>query len=305
MAAGCVQPAVLSRLATPRFRSGAAPHLLFRPAVRNSLHPMSFPPDTMMAETVVASPNHDARASNRSPDMIVLHYTGMLDSEAALRRLCSADAKVSAHYFVGEDGRIVQCVPENRRAWHAGESFWAGDTDINSCSIGIEIANPGHEFGYPDFPRRQMAALAALCRSILLRWHVRPERVLAHSDIAPSRKRDPGEKFPWQALHRSGIGHWVPPAPIVEGREVAMGASGSAVLNVQQALRDYGYGVPLDGAFDEKTRDVVTAFQRHFRPARVDGIVDTSMLITLRRLLESRGRQPPRLGSHAPLSPQA
>ena len=266
---------------------------------------MTFEPDTMMVDAVVPSPNHDERAGNRSPDMILLHYTGMVDPHAALERLCARDAKVSAHYFIAEDGRIVQCVPEQRRAWHAGEGFWAGETDINSCSIGIEIANPGHDFGYPDFPKRQVAAVTALCRSILLRWQVRPERVLAHSDVAPSRKRDPGEKFPWRTLHRSGIGHWVEPAPIVAGQEFAVGASGNAILNVQQAMRDYGYGVPLDGDFDERTRDVVIAFQRHFRPERVDGTADASTLITLRRLLESRGgRRQPRSAPEAPLVPQ-
>ena len=113
-----------------------------------------------------------------------------------------------SHYIVLEDGRIVQCVPESKRAWHAGVSFWAGEEDINSCSIGVEIINRGHDWGYPDFPLRQIAAVIALCRGIMLRRKVPPHRVLAHSDVAPARKKDPGEKFPWHSLANSGVGHW-------------------------------------------------------------------------------------------------
>jgi N-acetylmuramoyl-L-alanine amidase len=254
---------------------------------------MPFEPDTMMADAIVPSPNYGERAGNRVPDMILLHYTGMITEETALRRLCAADSGVSCHYFVEESGRILQCVPEARRAWHAGEGVWAGETDINSCSIGIEIANPGHDFGYPDFPKRQIAAVTALCRAILIRRQIRPERVLAHSDIAPQRKRDPGEKFPWMTLHKSGVGHFVAPAPITPGRVLMQGDTGEAVLNSQRALREYGYGAPLDGVFDERLRDVVIAFQRHFRPARIDGRIDGSTLITLRMLLESRGGRRP------------
>lgn len=254
----------------------------------------SFEPDTMLVHEVVPSPNHGERAGNRQPDMILLHYTGMLDEKAALARLCAQDSEVSCHYFITEDGRIIQCVPEMRRAWHAGEGSWAGETDINSCSIGIEIANPGHDNGYPDFPRRQIAAVAALCRAILRRRAIRADRVLAHSDTAPSRKRDPGEKFPWMVLHRSGVGHWVKPAPVVAGPSFELGDSGHAIQNFQAALRDYGYGLPVDGQFDEMTRDAVLAFQRHFRPALCDGRLDSSTLITLRSLVEAlrNGRQP-------------
>jgi N-acetylmuramoyl-L-alanine amidase len=215
---------------------------------------------------------------------------------------------VSCHYFITEDGRIIQCVPEALRAWHAGEGYWAGETDINSCSIGIEIANPGHDGGYPDFPKRQIAALTALCRAILRRRYIRAERVLAHSDTAPARKRDPGEKFPWMVLHRSGVGQWVKPAPIVAGQSFELGDSGSAIKSSQAALRDYGYGIPVNGDFDETTRDVVTAFQRHFRPALCDGKLDSSTLITLRSLIEAAklGRLPHIGGdANAPLAPQA
>lgn len=249
----------------------------------------AFQPDSFVTADIVPSSNHDERKDGRSPDMILLHYTGMESGEAALERLCAPDSKVSAHYVVFEDGRIVQCVPEMRRAWHAGVSSWAGEADINSCSIGIEIVNPGHDFGYPEFPRRQIAAVITLCRSILTRrGPISPDRVLAHSDVAPSRKQDPGEKFPWGLLNESGIGHWVKPAPITEGGVLAPGDEGEAVAQMQQALRSYGYGVPATGRFDDATRDVVVAFQRHFRPARVDGIADLSTLQTLHALIETR-----------------
>lgn len=242
----------------------------------------------MVAE-VVPSPNHDARQGG-PPDMVLLHYTGMRSGDAALVRLCARESKVSAHYVVFEDGRIVQCVPEDRRAWHAGVSFWAGETDINSRSIGIEIVNPGHEFGYTDFPSRQIAAVISLCRSIAARrGPVAADRVLAHSDVAPARKEDPGEKFPWNLLFESGIGHWVRPAPLdVSGPALKTGDEGEPVKRLQQMLARYGYGINDTGDYDDATRLVVAAFQRHFRPARIDGVADTSTLRTLRALLETR-----------------
>jgi len=223
--------------------------------------------------------------------MILLHYTGMPDEKEALERLCDVGSQVSAHYLVFEDGRIFQLVQENRRAWHAGESFWAGETDINSCSIGIEIANPGHDYFYPDFPKRQIAALTALCRGIQTRHTIPPERVLAHSDVAPARKRDPGEKFPWRTLHESGVGHWVRPAPIIRGGNIlALGDRGDAITALQDALGRYGYGLNVNGIYDSATHDVVTAFQRHFRPEQVDGIADQSTRGTLNELQAQRGR---------------
>jgi N-acetylmuramoyl-L-alanine amidase len=248
-----------------------------------------FQPDSSVAADVVPSPTHDERKDGRVPDIILLHYTGMQNAQEALDRLCSPDSKVSSHYFVFEDGRIVQLVPESRRAWHAGLSHWAGETDINSSSIGIEIANPGHDFGYPDFPRRQIAAVIALCRGIIARRGIAPERVLAHSDVAPSRKQDPGEKFPWRLLADSGVGEWVTPSRITDkGLSFAFGAENDDVRGLQLALASFGYGVEVTGKFDEATRDVVTAFQRHFRPAKIDGVADGSTLRTLHKLLERR-----------------
>src|SRR5205807_877255 len=175
-----------------------------------------------------------------------------------------------------------------RRAQHAGVSSWEGETDINSRSVGIEIVNPGHDLGYPDFPDRQIAAVIALCRDILRRRPMRADRVVAHSDVAPSRKQDPGEKFPWSRLHEAGVGHWVEPAPVGDTRGLATGGSGPAVAELQDLFAQYGYGIPSIGHFDQPMHDVVVAFQRHFRPARIDGIADGSSIETLRRLLAAR-----------------
>jgi N-acetylmuramoyl-L-alanine amidase len=257
------------------------------PLPRGSANVKTFAPDSSIVSDVIPSPNYSERNEGRVPDMILLHYTGMPDVEGAIARLCTAGTEVSSHYIVLEDGRIVQCVPESKRAWHAGVSSWAGEEDINSCSIGIEIVNRGHDWGYPDFPLRQIAAVIALCRGIMLRRNVPSHRVLAHSDVAPARKKDPGEKFPWHSLANSGVGHWVQPVPIMRGDALKLGIIGDDVLNLQQALARYGYGVPRSGQYDAQTMEVVTAFQRHFRPARVDGIADHSTLATLHALLSS------------------
>lgn len=237
--------------------------------------------------TVVPSPNHGERAGGRRPDMIILHYTGMSDDDQAVSWLCNEQAEVSSHYFVHQDGRILQFVPEERRAWHAGKSFWAGETDINSCSIGIEIANAGHPGGLPLFPNVQIEAVIELCRDCGERWSVPAERVLAHSDVAPVRKVDPGENFPWDILHRWGVGHWVEPAPVGGGRFFQMGESGQPIEALQSMLSLYGYDIDISGHFCEKTKGIVEAFQRHFRPAQVDGIADISTIDTLHRLLSA------------------
>ena len=247
----------------------------------------TFTPDTSIASDVIPSPNCGERSKGREPDMILLHYTGMPDAQGAIERLCTAGTNVSAHYIVLEDGGILQCVQESKRAWHAGASSWAGEEDINSCSIGIEIVNSGHDWGYPDFPSRQIAAVIALCRGIMLRRKVPSHRVLAHSDVAPARKKDPGEKFPWHFLANSGVGHWVQPAPTRRGEALMLGTVSDDVHNMQMALAKYGYGLLLTGNYDGPTMEVVTAFQRHFRPGRIDGIADYSTLTTLHALLAS------------------
>ena len=246
----------------------------------------SFTSDSAIAARVVPSPNHDER---RAPiDLIVLHYTGMTNADLALARLCDRTAKVSCHYVVFEDGAVCQLVPEQRRAWHAGVSSWQGDSDINSRSIGIEIVNPGHEFGYPDFPDAQIEAVIRLCRDIAARNAIAAAGILAHSDIAPARKNDPGEKFPWARLNAAGVGLWVNPTAIHAGPELDPGDRSEVVAKLQRALGEFGYGLAVTGVYDADTTAVVTAFQRHFRPARIDGIADHSTTDTLRRLLAAR-----------------
>jgi N-acetylmuramoyl-L-alanine amidase len=249
----------------------------------------SFPADHARA-AVWPSPNHGERREGRKPDMILLHYTGMGTAEGALDWLCRDESQVSSHYFVFEDGRVMQLVPEDRRAWHAGKSSWHGATDINSQSIGIEIANRGHPGGLPDFPDAQIESVIELCRDCGDRWAIAAERVLGHSDVAPVRKVDPGEKFPWARLAARGVGHWVEPAPITGGRFFQKGDSGQPIEALQSMLSLYGYATELTGEFSAELEGVVAAFQRHFRPSRIDGIADFSTIDTLHRLLSSLPR---------------
>lgn len=235
--------------------------------------------------SILSSPNVEPRRDGKSADTLILHYTGMASAEQALAWLCAAESGVSCHYIVDEAGSVVNMVDEEMRAWHAGVSSWLGETDMNSRSIGIEVHNPGHIGGYPDFPESQMAAVADLCRDICARRRIAPERVLAHSDIAPLRKVDPGEKFDWGLLHRRGVGHWVPPVPLEPGKPLRRGHGGEDVQVLQALLNGYGYGVAVTGLFDGLTEACVTAFQRHFRQAKVDGVADASTVRTLQRLM--------------------
>ena len=228
------------------------------------------------------SPNFDARLA--PPDMLILHYTGMRSGEAALARMRDPDAEVSAHYMVEEDGRVFKLVPEARRAWHAGKSFWAGETDINALSIGVEIVNPGHEFGYRPFPDAQMAALTDLVGEIRSRWTIPDARLLGHSDVAPARKTDPGELFPWRALAEAGHGLWVEP-PAAPGATLAEGDEGLGVLALQSALSRLGYDCARTGKFEAEVAVVVRAFQRHWRPRIVDGLADGETRARLMALL--------------------
>jgi len=213
------------------------------------------------------SPNHDARG-DAAIDMLVLHYTGMKSAKEALERLCDPAAKVSAHYTIDEDGTVYGHVPEARRAWHAGAAHWAGASDINAHSIGIELVNPGHEFGYREFPDSQIASLTTLCHSILMRHPIPSWRVLGHSDVAPARKDDPGELFPWAGLAKAGIGLW--PQAIASD----LGA---------KALARFGYDP------DAPQDKVITAFQLHFRPKRLDGQWDSECAGLLASLLGTAG----------------
>ncbi len=249
-------------------------------------------PDSALVQSLVPSPNRGERAGPL--DMLLLHYTGMATAQAALQRLCDPAAEVSAHYFVFEDGRIVQMVAEADRAWHAGRACWAGERDVNSRSIGIEIAHPGHVGGLPPYPDVQVAAVIDLCRDILARHPIPAARVLAHSDVAPERKEDPGEVFPWARLAGAGIGHHVPACPIRDGSVLGPGDAGEPVEALQGILARYGYDQPVTGRFDARTGAVVAAFQRHFRQERVDGLADASTIATLRDLIAARpGPTPP------------
>jgi N-acetylmuramoyl-L-alanine amidase len=238
------------------------------------------------------SPNHEPRRGDVI-DMLVLHYTGMQSAQAALDRLCDSQAKVSAHYLIDEDGTIHALVPESQRAWHAGLSYWRGETDINSRSIGIELVNPGHEFGYRAFPEDQIAALIRLCAGILSRHSIPPWNVIGHSDVAPARKQDPGELFPWQRLKGHGIGLW-PFDDIGLGPCDDIGLRPCDGIGLRpcdgpetQAIGDdkliamlgrYGYDTADPGA-------AIAAFQRHFRPSKVDGLGDAETAGRLARLL--------------------
>ena len=228
------------------------------------------------------SPNHDAR--DAPVDMLVLHYTGMKTADEALARLCDPAAKVSAHYTIDTKGSVYLHVPEARRAWHAGASHWAGRGGVNGCSIGVELVNPGHEFGYVPFTDDQIASLIDLAQGILSRHAIPPRRVLGHSDVAPSRKTDPGELFPWPHLAEHGIGLW-PPHPSLsprggEGARLRVGEGDFAA-----ALAKFGYGVPP--AVEVQLTAVIAAFQRHFRPAKIDGVADGECARILGELLAS------------------
>jgi N-acetylmuramoyl-L-alanine amidase len=244
---------------------------------------MSFKADSKLVHALHASCNAGDRAKGFRPDMIVLHYTGMAAADQAVRWLSDPRSKVSCHYVVDERGHITQMVAECQRAWHAGASHWAGETDINSCSIGIEIQNPGHEHGYPDFPPAQMQAIADLCGDIAKRCKVPPERVLAHSDVAPGRKIDPGEKFDWAFLAKRGVGRWIEPAPLKDNARV-LDNDAAARAEALELLRAYGYGIDDPGR-DNWFWHLIRTFQMHFRPARADGRLDAGTLDTLRRLV--------------------
>ncbi len=250
-----------------------------------------FDPDSALVRRVCPSPNHGEREESKALDSIILHYTGMETGEAALARLCDPAAEVSCHYVIGEDGEILQLVPEVRRAWHAGKSYWAGERDMNSTSIGIELVNGGHDFGLPAYPDAQIAALAALCRDIGSRYTIPATHILAHSDVAPFRKKDPGEHFPWGRLAEAGIGHYVVPHPQDADAPLKRGSSGEKVEGLQGMLAIYGYDSAVSGLYGKKTEQLVAAFQRHFRPALVDGKADESTVATLKELLATRPRE--------------
>jgi len=227
----------------------------------------------MQADAIIEypSPNYDLRNTDMVVDMLVVHYTGMVSATAALERLCDAKSKVSAQYCIDEDGRIYRLVAENLRAWHAGASYWRGETNINNRSIGIEMVNPGHEFGYRPFPARQMDAFRELALDILGRYQIPARNVVGHSDVSPMRKCDPGEFFDWYAMAEANIGLWPREADHPE----------LAPMKIKNILADIGYDV----------RDLsatLRAFQRHYRPTRVNGRLDfetARRIVGLRQLI--------------------
>lgn len=236
------------------------------------------------------SPNFGPRKDGARVDMLVLHYTGMKSCADALARLCDPAAEVSAHYVVDEDGTTYRLIDETMRAWHAGDSAWRDARDVNSRSLGIELVNPGHDFGYRDFPRPQMDALIALARDILARHDIPPINVVGHSDVAPMRKIDPGEKFDWRGLAAAGIGVW-PKRPSIAAR-LDTGPYGDErvmLTEAQSRLSRIGYRLEATGRTDEPTAAVLRAFQRRFRPKRIDGRLDAETFALIEAVLTLAG----------------
>ncbi len=229
------------------------------------------------------SPNHDERRAGTPIDTLILHYTGMKSAQAALDRLRDRAAKVSSHYVVDEDGTVFRLVAEARRAYHAGISYWRGQTGLNDRSIGVEIVNPGHEWGYRDFPVLQLAAVCDLCLEILSRHPIPQRNVVAHSDVAPDRKEDPGEKFDWKELAHNGVGIWPDAVPDLGTGDAVRDAA--SLRDVRRALAEIGYDVAPAGALDPALATVLRAFQRHWRPEAITGQADAG---TLARLLGMR-----------------
>ncbi len=257
------------------------------------LKPRHIVPDSGFVDLIAPSPNIGARRGGGRIDYLILHYTGLETARRSLEVLCDPRCEVSCHYLIDVDGTVTQMVAESDRAWHAGLSSWHSVEDINSHSVGIEIQNPGHANGYPVFPEAQMSAVEALAGDIVQRHRIRPENVLAHSDIAPQRKIDPGEKFDWARLANAGIGHWVRPRP-ADGQALALdicdAQPDARVAHLQGLLATYGYRVAREGVLDPATTKVIAAFQRHFRPALVNGLPDASTIGTLEDLIDALSR---------------
>jgi len=240
--------------------------------------------NTALNITSAPSPNFDERTLPIS--LLVLHYTGMENGAAALSRMRDPEAKVSAHYMVAEDGEIFRLVDESKRAWHAGVASWNGETNINSNSVGIEIVNGGHDYELPDFPDAQILAVIALSKDIITRNVIQARSVIGHSDIAPMRKNDPGEKFPWSSLAAAGIGYF--PQNISEDRRILFspGDRDRGVAIAQSGLAHIGYGAQVTGVMDDLTVKIVQALQRRYRPHDISGIIDIQTMDIIRTLSE-------------------
>ena len=230
--------------------------------------------------TDLSSPNVDDRPDGTPIEILLIHYTGMQSGQEAIDRLRDPAARVSSHYVVNEDGTVVRLVDERKRAWHAGISYWRGHSGLNDRSIGIEIVNPGHEWGYRDFPVLQLAAVCDLCLSILSRHPIPPRNVIAHSDVAPDRKQDPGERFDWEGFAQNGVGLW--PRGVPDYGTAGAVRDAASLRPVRGALAEIGYQVAPEGPLDPALSTVLRAFQRHWRPETVNGQADDG---TLARLL--------------------
>jgi N-acetylmuramoyl-L-alanine amidase len=240
-----------------------------------------------LRDKIQTSPNVEPRLGGQIPELIVLHYTGMANGQAAVDWLCNPVSKVSCHYLIDVDGSIIQMVDEDLRAWHAGVSFWNGMIDVNSRSIGIEIQNLGHGGGCPAYPMAQMQRVAALCLDISIRHNLSSHNIVAHSDIAPGRKIDPGEAFNWAYLFEKGL-----------GQLVCANLQSSAELSVeawQSEFIAFGYGLKPTGVFDDQTRRVTEAFQRRYRPSLVNGTCDAETFDVLKRLNACRPKALPHI----------
>lgn len=223
------------------------------------------------------SANFNERNPDKKISLIILHYTDMLNAQSALDLLCRKESNVSAHYLISDDGRIYQLVNNSNRAWHAGVGFWQGETDINSISIGIELDNPGHTNGLKDYPEKQLLSLVSLLSNLCTEFNISKECVLGHSDIAPTRKRDPGEHFPWGWLQQQGFG--------IKLAKTLQRPISTLLTDVQLTLGSIGYYCPQTKDLDDHTRAVITAFQRHFTPKEITGTISPSLCETLSRVI--------------------
>lgn len=249
------------------------------------------PPSSLPHLVDRPSPNHGPRPDGATIELIIVHYTDMVETGEAMHRLCDPETSVSAHYLIDYDGTTIRLVPEDRRAWHAGESSWQGRSDVNSRSIGIELSNPGHRCGYRPYPAAQMEALTVLVRDIMGRHGLPSDAILGHSDIAPVRKKDPGELFDWDALASRGIGLFPPPfakAAPQDDIDLGPGADGPMVMAVQRLLAGIGYDIAMTGIYDDTTAAVVLAFQRHFQPWSLTGRVNRDLILRGTWLLEAQ-----------------
>ncbi len=246
--------------------------------------------------TIEQTPSPNFNDRKLPIDMLVLHYTGMESGMAALERMRDKQAEVSAHYMIWEDGRIIQLVDESKRAWHAGVGIWQGDTDLNSCSVGIEIVNGGHNVlladgSLPPYPDVQIKAVIALSAAVVARHNIPQNRIVGHSDIAPARKEDPGEHFPWVRLANTGIGLWPEPVETLSsglhmiGRGLGRGDKGAPVERLQEMLARIGYGIVANGTYDTHTQACVLAFQRRWLPSRLTGQADLETLRVMMAVL--------------------